>query len=570
MKLSSLLCLVLTGMLFTSGTFQPTRQGKDYALFFAVDNYVDPGWPDLKNPIRDAEAIAKELREMYGFETRVYSNPTKNKIRTILRSWQNRRFDSDAQLFVFISGHGDFDEGANQGYFVPREGKFNDTYNDSHLGLNIVGQTVAKIPCKHILLAIDACYSGTIDREIALRGKTLNRPKPATYDERQPVIDIQLRNTTRLLLTSGGKERTPDGKEHSPFASAILKALRSAYINGGDGMVLFSDIESKMERVRPLPHKGELEGHEDGGFVFVGPFAGSSSSDIPLRVSSPGTNVPSSSPTKKILDLPNAPRMIFIKGGTFSMGSNERSNEKPIHSVTVNDFYLAETEVTNAQFAAFLNAKGNQEEGGVNWYNTEGSGVSGYAKPYIKKNSRGTWVVDEGKESYPVNYVSWYGSVAYCKWLGSDYRLPTEAEWEYAAGNAAKHSKYSWGDGNPTTYKGGNLRDESFKRINSTNIWESYDDGYTGLSPVAQFGANELGLYDMTGSLWEWCSDWYGGKYYASSPKLNPQGHPSGTNRVFRGGGWGNDPSRLRVADRLSSSPSSRYFSLGFRPARTL
>ncbi|MEM7512283.1 MAG: formylglycine-generating enzyme family protein, partial [Bacteroidota bacterium] len=262
--------------------------------------------------------------------------------------------------------------------------------------------------------------------------------------------------------------------------------------------------------------------------------------------------------------------MIFVKGGTFQMGSNEQSNEKPIHSVTVSDFYLAETEVTNAQFAAFLNAKGNQEEGGQQWYDTEGAGYNGYAKSYIKKNSRDTWVVDDGKENYPVNYVSWYGAVAYCKWLGADYRLPTEAKWEYAAGNAAKHSKYSWGDGNPTKYKGGNLRDESFKKINTNYIWEGYDDGYAGLSPVAQFGANELGLYDMTGSLWEWCSDWYGSEYYASSPKLNPQGPTSGSYRVVRGGSWDDFPSGLRVADRGSWGPSYWYGGLGFRPARTL
>ena len=561
MKLSSLLWMILVGILFTSSTFQPTRKGKDYALFFAVDSYDDPGWTDLKNPIRDAEAIAKELEEVYEFETIVYRNPTKNQMLRTILSWQKRRFAEDGQLFVFVSGHGTFNEGLSQGHFIPKNGKYQDDFNETHIELSALGNAVTKIPCEHILLAIDACYSGTIDEEIAFKGKPGGRLKSPSFDERQRTIDLQLRNKTRRLLTSGGRERTPDGKDHSPFSSAILKTLREAYIQG-DGMVLFTDMLGELERVSPLPHQGKLIGHEGGGFVFISPMS---------RVKQHESQViPPSvvSSTPKVLDLPNAPRMIFIKGGTFQMGSNEQLREKPIHSVTVGDFYLAESEVTNLQFASFLNSKGNKEEGGVSWYNADGPSNSGYAKPYIKKNSRNIWVVDEGKESYPVNYVSWYGAVAFCKWLGADYRLPTEAEWEYAAGNAAKHSKYSWGDGNPTNYKGGNLRDESYKKISAENTWNGYDDGYIGLSPVAQFGANELGLYDMTGSLWEWCSDWYGNEYYTSSPKLDPQGSSSGSGRVVRGGSWSSRASSLRVADRRNESPSFRYYGIGFRPVR--
>ena len=327
------------------------------------------------------------------------------------------------------------------------------------------------------------------------------------------------------------------------------------------------EVEAQLEKDILAWQKTKEQNTESAYRKYLTDFPGGNYKEVARAKVGTFTEIPPGD--QKFLDLPNAPRMIFFKGGTFQMGSNEGDgDEKPIHSVTVSDFYLAETEVTNAQFAAFLNAKGNQVEGGGSWYNTEGSGLSGYAKPYIKKNSQGTWVVDEGKESYPVNYVSWYGAVAYCKWLGSDYRLPTEAEWEYAAGNAAKHSKYSWGDGNPTTYKGGNLRDESYKKINTNYIWEGYNDGYVGLSPVGQFGANELGLYDMSGSLWEWCSDWYGRKYYASSPELNPQGPTDGSNRVIRGGSWYNYPSSLRVAFRSYYSPSYGSFILGFRPAR--
>ena len=248
-----------------------TRKGKDLALFFAVEDYQDPSWRDLKNPIGDVEAIAKELEEMYEVKTHIIRNPTKKQILETLIQWQKQTFAQDGQLLVFFSGHGTFSESATQGYFVPKDGKFDDPFHESHLELSTLGNYVTKIPCPHILLAIDACYSGTIDREIAFKGSpSFLRPGVSQESERETIIQRQLRNPTRLILSSGGKERTPDGDFHSPFSSAFLKSLRHAYTDA-DGMVLFSDILAMMERVKPTPHSGELSGHENGGFVFIGP-----------------------------------------------------------------------------------------------------------------------------------------------------------------------------------------------------------------------------------------------------------------------------------------------------------
>ena len=248
-----------------------TRKGKDLALFFAVEDYQDPSWRDLKNPIGDVEAIAKELEEMYEVKTHIIRNPTKKQILETLIQWQKHRFAQDGQLLVFFSGHGAFSESASQGYFIPKDGKFEDPFHESHIELSSLGNYVTKIPCPHILLALDACYSGTIDREIAFKGdndSVYSRPRATDFDERLATIARQLQNPTRLLLTSGGKERTPDGAKHSPFSAAFLKSLRQSYVQG-DGIVLFSDILARMERVKPVPHSGELPGHEDGGFVFL-------------------------------------------------------------------------------------------------------------------------------------------------------------------------------------------------------------------------------------------------------------------------------------------------------------
>jgi formylglycine-generating enzyme required for sulfatase activity len=249
--------------------------------------------------------------------------------------------------------------------------------------------------------------------------------------------------------------------------------------------------------------------------------------------------------------------MVAVRGGTFQMGSNEgSSDEKPVHSVTVGNFYMSKYEVTNAQYAAFLNAKGNQSEGGVEWYDASGAGSQGYAAAAIRQQG-GRWTVLAGRENHPVNYVSWHGAAAYCKWLseqtGHRYRLPTEAEWEYAAGG---------GSSNRTKYAG---TDDALGEY----AWYTSNTNDTGTRPVGGKRANSLGLHDMSGNVWEWCADWYGSDYYASSPSSNPAGPSSGAGRVRRGGGWDYDATICRVAYRAGVAPGFRGSGIGFRPSRT-
>lgn len=237
--------------------------------------------------------------------------------------------------------------------------------------------------------------------------------------------------------------------------------------------------------------------------------------------------------------------MVFVQGGTFQMGDtfgDGDDDEKPVHEVTVSDFYIGKHEVTNTQFCKFLNEKGNQEEGGKLWLDIESS----YC--LIEKRDQ-HYATKAGYENHPVVEVTWDGARAYCKWLGG--RLPTEAEWEYACrgGSRSAHHKYSGSN---------NVDDVAWYRSNSGKKTHF----------VGTKQPNELGLYDMSGNVWEWCADWYGKDYYRKSQKRNPKGPSSGSARVLRGGSWSNSTVNCRVAYRGWLNPSNSFSLNGFRVVR--
>lgn len=236
---------------------------------------------------------------------------------------------------------------------------------------------------------------------------------------------------------------------------------------------------------------------------------------------------------------------IFVQGGTFTMGSPNGtgdSDEHPEHNVTLSSFYISKYEITNTEYAAYMNAIGANADGsvaGVEYLDMDDADIQ-------ISYSGGLFVVDAGKDNFPVIEVSWYGAKAYCEYYGG--RLPTEAEWEFAAKGGTSSNGY--------TYSGSNtLGDVAWYTSNSGGATHS----------VGTKNANELGLHDMSGNVWEWCNDWYDNNYYSSSPGNDPQGPATGTYRVDRGGGWGGNASYCRVANRRGNSPTSTGNDLGFR-----
>jgi serine/threonine-protein kinase len=254
---------------------------------------------------------------------------------------------------------------------------------------------------------------------------------------------------------------------------------------------------------------------------------------------------------------PSAPLgMVYVPAGEFIMGSDEGdSDEQPVHTVYLDTFYVDEYEVTNAQFAQFLNEQGNQEEGGVTWLDIGDEDC-------LITESGGQYQPKSGYSDHPVIEVSWYGANAYCQWAGK--RLPTEAEWEKAA-RGTDGLIYPWGN----TFDGTKL---NFADKNTSFDWSdsNWDDGYADTAPVGSYpdGASPYGALDMAGNVAEWVADWHDSSYYAASPESNPKGPASGHYPVIRGGSWHINGALVRAAVRSWYPPDDSLSHVGFRCAR--
>jgi len=244
--------------------------------------------------------------------------------------------------------------------------------------------------------------------------------------------------------------------------------------------------------------------------------------------------------------------MVLIPAGEFDMGNNDadaEDNEQPVHTVYVDAFYMDTHEVTNADYQKFVLA--NPE-----WQKDQIADAL-HSGGYLARWNGNDYPV--GKENHPVVYVSWYAAMAYAEWAGK--RLPSEAEWEYAARGGLSGRKYPWGD-----------------TIDSSRA--NYNSNIGGTTAVGKYSANGYGLYDMAGNIWEWCLDEYRSGFYARSPARNPLSGADSikwlldnytgvkSRRVLRGGAWNPTAHYVRVASRNFNSPTDTSNFDGFRCAR--
>ena len=242
------------------------RNRKDYALLFATNEYTT--WPRLINPVPDANAIATELQNGYGFATEVVGNPTREEIVAKLRQYSQKTLGDGDQLLIFFAGHGYYDDVFRQGYIVARDSRLDDETRGSYESYDDLRSIINAMRSKHILLVMDACYSGTFDRRV---GEAGSRGAADYADLQLPeLLANKIRLSTRKYITSGGKDYVPDGApgHHSPFVAHLLEALRS--YGGRQGFLTFNQILASVEQTKPTPYWGEFGDNEPGSdFFFV-------------------------------------------------------------------------------------------------------------------------------------------------------------------------------------------------------------------------------------------------------------------------------------------------------------
>ncbi len=278
--------------------------------------------------------------------------------------------------------------------------------------------------------------------------------------------------------------------------------------------------------------------------------------------------------------------MIKLDGGPFLMGTEDNEGfkadgEGPIRRITLDPFYLDRAPVTNRQFAEFVKATEYRSEAErFGWsfvFHTHVAPELGTQRApgttWWCRVDGASWAHPEGPDSgitnrlnYPVVHMSWHDAAAYAKWAGK--RLPTEAEWEFAARGGLEQKKFPWGD---ELTPGG---------VHLCNIWQgefpnidTAEDGYHGTAPVDAYPANGYGFLTITGNAWEWCNDWFDPAWHINATTTNPAGPSTGATRLMKGGSYLCHKSycnRYRVAARTSNTPDSATTNIGFRCARDL
>jgi sulfatase modifying factor 1 len=279
--------------------------------------------------------------------------------------------------------------------------------------------------------------------------------------------------------------------------------------------------------------------------------------------------------------------LVPLEGGRFLMGNETAEGfpsdgEGPLRAVTLTPFRIDPVAVSNARFAAFVGATGHVTEAERYGWSFAFAGLLPPDAPPTRAAGEAPWwrqvfgadwrhpegpassVVD--REDHPVVHLAFTDALAYCEWAG--VRLPTEAEWEYAARGGLRQARFPWGD---DLTPGGQHR---------CNIWQgrfpgvnTLDDGFLGTAPVDAYEPNGFGLHNVSGNVWEWCADWFDTTFHKNGPRHDPSGPPSGSAKVIRGGSYlchSSYCNRYRVAARSSNTPDSSTGNMGFRVAQDI
>jgi formylglycine-generating enzyme required for sulfatase activity len=534
----SSLAIIVAGTARAATPRKPKLEGSSrWALLIGVEDYIR--LEKLHYCSADMRALREQLLEC-GFPQRQITL-LEDKAETKLRPYKSaiddqldqslKLVEADDVLLVAFSGHGVSIGGKS--YLCPLDAKLSDT--DSMISVDALYERLAKCPAAMKIVLIDACRD-----DPRLGGDKTAASAP---DQRELAAKLQRPPEGIYCLTScspGERSKEDPKLGHGVFMHFVLEGLRGAADTRKRGKVSLEDLcryardETKFY-VRDKYNEIQRPWYK---------IESSDEFDIATGLS---RNIVNSLGMK----------LALIPAGRFQMGSGESKEvdgaDNPRHEVRITrDFYLGTYHVTVGEFRKFVNAANYKTDA-----ERDGKGGYGIIPTGAEQNPKFTWRNPNFAQSddCPVVNVSWNDATAFCKWLsgkeGKEYRLPTEAEWEYAC-RAGSTTRFSFGD------------DE---RLLGGYAWHS-ENSADKTHPVGQKKPNAFGLYDMHGNARQWCADWYGEKYYAASPVDDPGGPDFGTGRVLRGGAFSTS-AEYSSATRMSGAVDDRNYATGFRVART-
>lgn len=508
---------------------QPIVARKQLAL--VIGNAAYPNRP-LANSVHDAEAMARRLREL-NFDVALVTDAGRKSMGQAIDAFLAKLGTGDVAFFYY-SGHGMQVDGEN--YLIPIDFQGQnetDVRYDTH-PLGRLEERMERSGAQLNILVLDAC-----------------RDNPYRAVVRSGVAGLAAPNAGRgtfiALATSPGHTASdnPTGR-NGLFTEYLLEALSTRGLALDDVFNLVRERVDEASGGRQVPW---TLSSVVGRYSFLPGEA----PPAPVAVSAPvpvsrGPHVGDS----KVNPI-DGQKYMWIPPGTFMMGCSPGDaecfdDEKPAHEVALTrGFWMGQTAVTVGAWKRYAQATGKP-------------------MPPDKDNFGRLLNAAAGNDTLPVVAVTWDEAAGFCGWAGM--RLPTEAEWEWAARAGTTGARY--GNLDDIAWYGDNSGRE---RIDSTALWSSDQKSYAqklhdngnGPKPAGQKQPNGYRLYDVLGNVWQWTADWYGEKYYQASEKQDPSGPPGGTERALRGGSWGGNPLGVRVSGRRRGVPGDRVSSLGLR-----
>jgi len=526
MKLMLIFLFLIPQLIFSQ------KEQKRIALVIGNGNYLYGS--SLKNPVNDAELIANTLSQL-GFTVIKHTNIKHKQVHNAVIDFAKKLDKYDVALFYY-AGHGAQIDGIN--YLIPVDAR---PYTESDLRFEAIQiSEIVKEFEYHTnninIVILDACRSNPFrswSRGSETGFKAINPPS----------------GTIIAFATSEGENAADGSNKNGLYTSELAKQLlipqriEDVFINTRIAVENASNGNQSPQEWSKLR----------GKFYFKKPDKNLILLDTSQSKNNKAKNLFYGN-NRSFTNSKSGIKMIKVEGGFFQMGSSKgKKDEYPQHKVELDDFSLSKYEITNEQYCKFLNymhcnkkAKFNN----IQYLNTSSS----FCEIEYKK---GRFYTKQGKSNHPVVEVSWYGANAYCKWMGG--RLPTEAEWEYAAKGASveTHSPVPNPFGSRASLQSRNYDIDKIAWYNKNSRSHSH--------PVGQKNTNMLGFHDMNGNVWEWCTDWYDKNYYAVSDVKNPKNTIPSEFKILRGGSWKNTAYSCRSLTRYKLEAKKSAKNIGFR-----